>query len=134
MGRVPKPPADSTARLAIDRALREFVGLTHPIGPLLPSKPIDAVPRSLICILHESYLGQLSETFSKSSHEGKFEDADEAGLTILALYTIIYPPNYPQIGELGVSISPSFTDHPSSKECISLKWQRQRGMRLFPKE
>ena len=40
----------------------------------------------------------LSETFSKSSHEGDYTQAADSGITLLALYLLIYPRNYPQIG------------------------------------
>lgn len=42
----------------------------------------------------------LSERFSKASHEGQYEMALESGLTLLSLYMIVYPENYPQIGSL----------------------------------
>lgn len=42
----------------------------------------------------------LSERFSKASHEGQYEVALESGLTLLSLYMIVYPENYPQIGAL----------------------------------
>lgn len=51
-------------------------------------------------MLREGYMAGLSETFSKASHEGQCDLALESGLTLLSLYLLIYPPNYPQIGKI----------------------------------
>jgi SET and MYND domain-containing protein len=64
----------------------------------------DLFPQSLHPALRESYLADLSERFGRASHEGQAEAALESGLTLLALYLLIYPLNYPQIG---ASASPS---------------------------
>ncbi|KAI0304357.1 hypothetical protein B0F90DRAFT_1704858 [Multifurca ochricompacta] len=40
----------------------------------------------------------LAESFSSKSHGTEVESALPDGLTLLALYCLIYPPNYPQIG------------------------------------
>lgn len=56
------------------------------------------LPEPLRSAFHESYLSQLSEQFSKMSHEGGYEEALEAGETMLSLYNLIYPSNYPQLG------------------------------------
>ncbi|KAH7885040.1 hypothetical protein F5I97DRAFT_1937350 [Phlebopus sp. FC_14] len=66
----------------------------------LPEEPVDLtlVPAPLFSLLRESYLSRLCESFSSLSHDGPFESALDSGLTVLAFYTLIYPPNYPQIG------------------------------------
>ncbi|KAI0712087.1 SET domain-containing protein [Earliella scabrosa] len=66
----------------------------------VPTSPglFERLPRELHVIFHESYLPSLSEKFSKTSHEGPYADAVESGLTLLAFYVTVYPPNYPQIG------------------------------------
>jgi hypothetical protein len=51
-------------------------------------------------MLREGYMGGLSETFSKASHEGQYDLALESGETLLSLYLLIYPLNYPQIGKI----------------------------------
>jgi SET and MYND domain-containing protein len=58
------------------------------------------IPNALLPLFRESYLARLSETFSSNSHEGLCDVALEAGVTLLAFYVLIYPVNYPQIGEL----------------------------------
>ncbi len=67
----------------------------------IPTAPglFERLPKELYPIFHESYLPSLSEQFSKTSHEGPYADAVETGLTLLAFYVVVYPPNYPQIGE-----------------------------------
>ncbi|KIJ61103.1 hypothetical protein HYDPIDRAFT_97356 [Hydnomerulius pinastri MD-312] len=84
-------------------ALRQFV-FPDPVfdDPTieLPGAPIDpeTVPSTLLPLLRESCLTKLCDVFSASSHDGPFDSALDVGLTVLAFYTIIYPPNYPQIG------------------------------------
>jgi SET and MYND domain-containing protein len=65
----------------------------------------DLFPIFLHPVLRESYLADLSERFSYASHEGQAEAALESGLTLLALYLLIYPMNYPQIGASGPPLS-----------------------------
>jgi SET and MYND domain-containing protein len=39
--------------------------------------------------------------FSMTSHDGRTSrEALDVGVTILAVYALLYPPNYPQIGML----------------------------------
>ncbi|KAI6014668.1 hypothetical protein EDC04DRAFT_2578659 [Pisolithus marmoratus] len=66
----------------------------------LPStlSSLTALPPSLHGALHESVLTMLTDRFSTASHEGPSDVAWESGLAVLALYVLIYPPNYPQIG------------------------------------
>ncbi|GBE85025.1 SET domain-containing protein [Sparassis crispa] len=63
------------------------------------------MPAELYSLLHESYLPDISEIFSRSSHEGQYKDALEVGLTLLALYVLLYPCNYPQIGMHALEMS-----------------------------
>lgn len=57
------------------------------------------MPIELLPVLNESYLSKLTEQFSAASHDGPFDVALDIGKVILDLYKLIYPPNYPQIGE-----------------------------------
>ena len=54
---------------------------------------------STIILTSTTYLPSLSEAFSKTSHEGPYAEAIDRGLTLLAFYVMLYPPNYPQIGK-----------------------------------
>lgn len=58
------------------------------------------IPASLHSLFHPSILPKLAESFSAKSHGPTPESALHDGLTLLALYRLIYPPNYPQIGRL----------------------------------
>ncbi|KAG6909153.1 hypothetical protein DXG01_001905 [Tephrocybe rancida] len=96
-GALPLPPNGSDELSFVARSLREFVGLDQSFA-VLPDKPTGTVPQMLHHVFHETYLSNLSETFSKSSHELQYESAMDAGTTLLGAYILIYPPNYPQIG------------------------------------
>ncbi|KAF8231722.1 SET domain-containing protein [Tricholoma matsutake] len=98
LGHIPSPPSSSDELRAVARMVREFVGINSLSFTGLPSRPQTSIPRHLFCVLHESYLSILSETFSKASHEGQYDLALDSGLTLLAVYVMIYPINYPQIG------------------------------------
>lgn len=58
----------------------------------------NTLSEELLPVLQESYLASLADRFSRCSHEGPYDKALEDGYTLLALYVLIYPPNYPQIG------------------------------------
>ncbi|KAI0365729.1 SET domain-containing protein [Pilatotrama ljubarskyi] len=97
---LPPPERGSAALHRMDAALRAFA-LGVGGGPMrIPTIPglFERMPATLHPVLHESYLPTLSELFSKTSHEGPYVDAVEDGLTSLAWYVLVYPPNYPQIG------------------------------------
>jgi len=84
------------------------MSINHSTALTLPNRTIhEPIPRKLLCVFHESYLANLSETFSKASHGGAHDLALDVGVTLLALYVLIYPPNYPQIGEHFSSFSTS---------------------------
>ncbi|KAG6820728.1 hypothetical protein H0H93_012781 [Arthromyces matolae] len=91
------PPSNSDELGGVASLLKAFVGLDKPFVTL-PTKPGGTIPSNLHCIFHEAYLSQLSESFSKASHGSQYDTAVEAGVTLLAAYILIYPPNYPQIG------------------------------------
>ncbi|PFH54075.1 hypothetical protein AMATHDRAFT_136523 [Amanita thiersii Skay4041] len=95
---VPTPPSGEEAVLRLGKSLRDDLGLKDGIHPPLQYKGLGDLPVQLRSALHEDYLTSLSEIFSKSSHEGDYPLANDSGLILLALYTFIYPPNYPQIG------------------------------------
>jgi hypothetical protein len=84
--------------------LRQFTQVDRFLDKNLPSGPRGNIPRPLLCVFHETYLSDLSETFSKASHEGQYDLALDVGTIMLALYTIIYPPNYPQTGKSAIIV------------------------------
>ncbi|KAI6028060.1 hypothetical protein PISMIDRAFT_98964 [Pisolithus microcarpus 441] len=93
----PTSEADIATRLVnhvFPRVTPTDISITLP--STLPS--LTALPSSLHVALHESFLTKITDRFSTASHEGPFDVAWENGLAALALYTLIYPPNYPQIG------------------------------------
>ncbi|KAF9445392.1 hypothetical protein P691DRAFT_710399 [Macrolepiota fuliginosa MF-IS2] len=96
-GQIPRPDSlDVTS--SVSEALRSYVGVDHMVGANLPEPSLADLPASLRCVLHESYMEHLSEQFSKASHEGNYSIAVPSGFTLLALYLLVYPHNYPQIG------------------------------------
>jgi hypothetical protein len=100
MGQIPKPLDSPEAMLSLGDSLREYIGVSDVVGVDLPTPSLSDLPLELQCVLHESYTEQLSEQFSKASHERDYITASVSGRTLLALYLLIYPTNYPQIGEL----------------------------------
>ncbi|KAI0755043.1 SET domain-containing protein [Daedaleopsis nitida] len=101
IGAVPAPPSAGSAQLReLEANLRSFALGDIRQGVRIPTTPglFERLPGELHAIFHDSYLPALSEQFSKTSHEGPYADAVEAGLTLLAYYVVVYPPNYPQIG------------------------------------
>ncbi|KAI0661947.1 SET domain-containing protein [Cubamyces menziesii] len=93
-----EPGTDSSRRM--EAALRTFALGFNGETVQVPTAPglFEETPPQLRPVFHESYLPALAELFSRTSHEGPFSDAIEAGLTLLALYVLVYPPNYPQTG------------------------------------
>ena len=95
----PVPDEDTLGSLGI--SLCEFVFPdASPDAINLPSSPLDlwTVPVGVLRILREACLARLCDAFRTRSHEGPFEAALDVGLTVLAFYVVVYPPNYPQIG------------------------------------
>jgi len=95
------PPRQGSTELdGLERALRRYaLGDAERVAELREeSCLLQEMPVELAPVLHESYLPQLSETFSRTSHEGPYAEALSTGLTLLALYSLVYPANYPQIG------------------------------------
>lgn len=100
MGQISKPLDSSETILSLGDSLCEYIGVSDVLGVNLPTPPLSDLPPELKCVLNESYMEQLSERFSKASHERDYNTATISGRTLLALYLLIYPTNYPQIGEL----------------------------------
>jgi len=128
-----RPAPDEEELGYLETSLCKFVfPVPHPDIIRLPDSPVnlETIPSEILPIFRESCLTSLSESFSTLSHDGPFKSALEIGMTILAFYVVIYPPNYPQIG--------GFPGFPSSFQaesnslvnqgCICWKWQRQHGM------
>lgn len=100
LGEPPEPPQSPDGIENTHTTLRQYVGIdkTLTLASSLPTPSLADLPYELHCILHESYMEQLSDRFGKASHEGEYNTAIESGATLLALYLLIYPKNYPQIG------------------------------------
>ncbi|KAF7979664.1 hypothetical protein HWV62_41651 [Athelia sp. TMB] len=101
VGSISEPPKEDTERRKLEKSLRDFVFPDldrQPSSLTLPLGWFQSVPAELLPALHESFLGSLTETFSAASHDGPYSRALDVGITILAVYCLIYPPNYPQIG------------------------------------
>lgn len=97
--------AAPTSVLELSRLEEQLYAYAQPLARASAPVPRDSVsptlldlPKSLYPLLHPDYLPALSEKFSKASHEGQYDVALSAGHTLLALYTVLYPPNFPQIG------------------------------------
>ncbi len=90
------PTNPDISRLTND--LRDFAGIYFGLNAL-PTPVIENMPRAVQYVLREDFITMVSEKFSEASHEGNYGVAIDTGLTLLALYVVIYPPNYPQIGE-----------------------------------
>lgn len=100
LGSIPSLPVSQAALAELDNTLQTFCfpsadidDRTLLVGPALPDLPENFYP-----VLRESYLLRLTDAFSRSSHEGSYHVALDVGLTVLAVYLLIYPENYPQIG------------------------------------
>ncbi|KIM43208.1 hypothetical protein M413DRAFT_398217 [Hebeloma cylindrosporum] len=98
IGPLPELPIDQTELSFLEKSLRDLVGFVPDLAHTLPERLIEDTPPSLYCMLREGYMAGLSETFSKASHEGQYDVALESGVTLLSLYLLVYPPNYPQTG------------------------------------
>lgn len=98
-GQAPKLADSSDATSSLGEELRNYVGIGDALGPDLPTPSLADLPTGLRCVLNELYTERISEQFSKASHEGNYSQAVLSGHTLLALYLLIYPRNYPQIGE-----------------------------------
>jgi hypothetical protein len=83
----------------IGERLRAHVRIEDLIHSGSLSVPSRSIPSELTCVLGESYMTSLSGNFSKYSHEGQYDSALDAGITLTALYLLVYPRNYPQIGK-----------------------------------
>lgn len=112
---VPPLPADPEGVRLLHAKLCEFVAahvLQVDPGAQPPSAQRRAVfdyyPLELHSVLGEQFLPTLSEEFSRASHEGPYDEALSYGRTLLALYALLYPQNYPQIGECLAPL-PSFS-------------------------
>ena len=83
----------------LEKPLRDFIGVDNYLKTgSLSEKTVEQLPPSLYPVLNEAFMTNLSERFSKASHEGDYDEAARSGITLLALYLLVYPRNYPQIG------------------------------------
>ncbi|OAX38145.1 SET domain-containing protein [Rhizopogon vinicolor AM-OR11-026] len=100
IGAIPPLPVSEAALADLDNALQRFCIPSGDIDDhtLLAGSALQVLPKNLHCVLHEGYLSRLTDTFSESSHEGSYRVALNVGLSVFAMYLLIYPTNYPQIG------------------------------------
>lgn len=100
LGAIPSLPISEAALKELDNALQTFCIPPGDIDnqTLLAGSTLPDLPENLHPVLRESYLSRLTDAFSRSSHEGSYDVALDVGLTVLAVYFLIYPENYPQIG------------------------------------
>ena len=107
--------SDSDISLQSRQRLLEFTecltNVTHTHRDTLPD--FSKIPASLHYLFHPSILPRLAESFSSKSHGPAPESALHDSLTLLGLYHLIYPPNYPQIG-WPISLSSIGDEHGSS--------------------
>ncbi|GJE99629.1 SET domain-containing protein [Phanerochaete sordida] len=102
---LPPLPAAPAQLAALETRLCQYVSAhvlqLDPSAPPPVSTGADAfssLPRAVLPLLGAGYLPALSERFSQASHEGPYDQALPIGRVLLALYAVLYPPNYPQIG------------------------------------
>ena len=110
IGTIPPLPVSEVALADLDNALQRFCIPSGDIDDrtLLAGSALQELPENLYCVLHEEYLSRLTDIFSESSHEGSYLTALNVGLTVFAMYLLVYPENYPQIGrELSMIHLPS---------------------------
>jgi hypothetical protein len=100
IGAIPPLPVSEAALADLDNALQRFCIPSGDIDEktLLAGSALQELPENLYCVLHEGYLSRLTDIFSRSSHEGSYRVALHVGLSVFAVYLLIYPANYPQIG------------------------------------
>ncbi|KAJ6584993.1 hypothetical protein B0H19DRAFT_405427 [Mycena capillaripes] len=96
IGPIPTPPTSPDERDALALKLAQFMNTTPHDGLTLTSSA--PFPSDLVAVFHESFITYVAETFRNASHDGVYAVALTSGKTLLALYRLIYPPNYPQIG------------------------------------
>ncbi|KAJ7459866.1 hypothetical protein FB451DRAFT_1271782 [Mycena latifolia] len=97
VGPIPNPPDDPAQRNELALKLMQFMKATPYDGLTLPASSAP-FPSEVLPVFHESFIAHLAETFRNASHDGSYTVALNTGQTLLALYRLIYPPNYPQIG------------------------------------
>lgn len=102
---LPPLPQNTQSVSALELQLCDFV--TRNVVSLDPQRNITvtdintarfSLPKELHTLLNPDYLPSLSEEFSRTSHEGEASKALSHGRILLALYAVIYPSRYPQIG------------------------------------
>ncbi|KAJ7672720.1 hypothetical protein B0H17DRAFT_1183338 [Mycena rosella] len=96
-GPIPNPPDHSAQRDELGLKLTQFMETT-PYNGFTLSASSAPFPTELLPIFHESFITYVAETFRNASHDGSYTAALNSGQTLLAIYRLVYPPNYPQIG------------------------------------
>ena len=94
----PALPFPSRTELAlVESQLREHVlsSLSHHDSPIV-------IRDNFSPVLHSSFLPSLADSFSNASHDGPYEIAVQKGATLLAVYSMLYPPNHPMIGQFSL--------------------------------
>ncbi|KAJ7212105.1 hypothetical protein GGX14DRAFT_447439 [Mycena pura] len=97
VGPIPDPPTLQAEREDLALRLMQFMKATPRDGLTLTTNST-SFPPDLLAVFHETFITYLSETFTNASHDGRYPTAIHFGQVLLALYRLIYPPNYPQLG------------------------------------
>ncbi|TFY65665.1 hypothetical protein EVG20_g5424 [Dentipellis fragilis] len=97
---IPDGSANSESLIKATRHLHEYTGcdLAHMPAVLESLRDYSDIPEDLWPFFDRSVIPALSEPFSQASHEGSYDVALRTGHTLLAVYMLVYPPNYPQTG------------------------------------
>lgn len=129
LGSIPSLPVSESALAELDSALQTFCFPSSDIDDhmLLAGSALPDLPENFHPVLRESYLLRLTDAFSRSSHEGSYHVALDVGLTVLAVYLLIYPENYPQIGREFCIAEILSRLTLCRKVCICWRWQKRRG-------
>ncbi|KAI5824841.1 SET domain-containing protein [Schizophyllum commune Tattone D] len=94
---LPSEASPDTSEL--EAGLRELSGVDEgSITRLRTSIVQDTIPSHLHPAFKEAFISSLSKKFTDAAHDGPYDVAQKAGAALLALYLMIYPDNYPQVG------------------------------------
>ncbi|KAA1469842.1 SET domain-containing protein [Dentipellis sp. KUC8613] len=97
---IPDGSVNSESLIKATRHLHEYTGcdLAHMPAMLEKLRDYNDIPEDLWPFFDRSVIPALSEPFSQASHDGSYDVALRTGQTLLAVYLLVYPPNFPQTG------------------------------------
>jgi len=91
---IPSMTASGALREALEADLQAFGDEEAPSF----DNDYTRLPPDLLGAFNESFLREISESFSQGSHDGPFLAAVRFGQILRGIYRIIYPPLYPLLG------------------------------------